>query len=250
MRILTASDRALLVEAADLDEAMRLNRAWEGVPGVVERIPGARTVLVRFDPLRVSADALAAALAATTEADAAQTLPAAEVTIPVHYDGEDLHDVAALLGLSAEEVANRHLAASWTVAFSGFAPGFGYAVSEDAVFDVPRRASPRTRVPAGSVGLAGPFTGVYPRESPGGWQLIGRTDAVMWDIDRDPPALLGPGTVVRFERAGRPSTGSGTQPSAAVMRPLRSGGACGASARARVRAARRRARRWRARRCG
>ncbi len=202
MRILTASDRALLVEAADLDEAMRLNLAWDGVPGVVERIPGARTVLVRFDPVRVSAAALADVLAAT-KADAAGAGAAREVTVPVRYDGEDLAEVATLLGVSASDVVGRHLAADWQVAFSGFAPGFGYAVSGDALFDVPRRSSPRTRVPAGSVALAGHFTGVYPRESPGGWQLIGRTDAVMWDIDRDPPALLSPGTRVRFVRAER-----------------------------------------------
>ncbi|WP_091032626.1 urea amidolyase family protein [Microbacterium oxydans] len=199
MRILTASDRALLVEAADLDEAMRLNLAWEGLPGVVERVPGARTVLVRFDPLRVSATELAHTLAAT-EVDATRPPRTGEVTIPVRYDGEDLDEAASALGVSVEELVNRHLAADWRVAFSGFAPGFGYVVSSDPLFDVPRRSSPRTRVPAGSVALAGPFTGVYPRESPGGWQLIGRTDAVMWDIDRDPPALLAPGTAVRFER--------------------------------------------------
>ncbi|MGQ7311318.1 carboxyltransferase domain-containing protein [Microbacterium arabinogalactanolyticum] len=199
MRILTASDRALLVEAADLDEAMRLNLAWDGVPGVVERIPGARTVLVRFDPLRVSARELAAVLE-STEVDAEHVPHTREVTVPVRYDGEDLDEVATLLGVSAEEVVNRHLSAEWQVAFSGFAPGFGYTVSTDPLFDVPRRSSPRTRVPAGSVALAGHFTGVYPRESPGGWQLIGRTDAAMWDIDRDPPALLSPGTLVRFER--------------------------------------------------
>lgn len=202
MRVLTASDRALLIEAADLDEAMRLNLAWAGVAGVVELIPGARTVLVRFDPLRVSARDLAAVLA-ETRIDAEHEPEAREVTIPVRYDGEDLDDVAALLGVSAEEVVARHLAAEWRVAFSGFAPGFGYAASADPFFDVPRRSSPRTRVPAGSVALAGTFTGVYPRESPGGWQLIGRTDAVMWDIERDPPALLAPGTVARFERLGR-----------------------------------------------
>lgn len=202
MRILTASDRALLVEADDLDEAMRLNLAWADLPGVVERIPGARTVLVRFAPLQVSAAALAELLATTT-ADAAGAGATREVTVPVRYDGEDLAEVATLLGVSAAEVVARHLAADWQVAFSGFAPGFGYAVSGDALFDVPRRSSPRTRVPAGSVALAGHFTGVYPRESPGGWQLIGRTDAVMWDIDRDPPALLAPGTHVRFTRAER-----------------------------------------------
>ncbi|WP_311244098.1 urea amidolyase family protein [Microbacterium sp. WCS2018Hpa-23] len=199
MRILTASDSALLVEAADLDEAMRLNLAWDGVLGVVERVPGARTVLVRFDPLIVSAADLAAVLAAT-EIDAAHLPVTGEVIVPVRYDGEDLDEAASLLGVSAAELVNRHLAADWKVAFSGFAPGFGYVVSSDPLFDVPRRSSPRTRVPAGSVALAGQFTGVYPRESPGGWQLIGRTDAVMWDIDREPPALLSPGTTVRFEQ--------------------------------------------------
>lgn len=204
MRILTASDRALLVETADLGEAMRLNLAWDGVLGVVERIPGARTVLVRFDPLLTTAAELAAVLVAT-EIDAAHVPHTREVTVPVRYDGEDLEDVAALLGVSTEELVARHLRAQWQVAFSGFAPGFGYVVSDDPLFDVPRRSSPRTRVAAGSVALAGQFTGVYPRESPGGWQLIGQTDAVMWDIDRDPPALLSPGTLVRFERAARPS---------------------------------------------
>ena len=199
MRILTASDHALLIEADDLDEAMRLNLAWEGVPGVLERIPGARTVLVRFDPLRVSASDLAIALAAT-EIDTAHLPGTGEVIVPVRYDGEDLDEAASLLGISAEELVNRHLAADWRVAFSGFAPGFGYVVSSDPLFDVPRRSSPRTRVPAGAVALAGQFTGVYPRESPGGWQLIGRTDAVMWDIDRNPPALLSPGIAVRFEQ--------------------------------------------------
>lgn len=202
MRILTASDRSLLFEAADLDEAMRLNLAWDGVPGVIERIPGARTVLVRFDPVRTSADSLAAVLSATV-VDGEHVPHTSEVTIAVHYDGEDLAEAASLLEVSAEELVNRHLAADWQVAFSGFAPGFGYVVGSDPLFDVPRRSSPRTRVPAGSVALAGAFTGVYPRESPGGWQLIGRTDAVMWDIDRDPPALLAPGTSVRFDRAER-----------------------------------------------
>lgn len=204
MRILTASDRALLVEAADLTEAMRLNLAWDGVPGIVERIPGARTVLVRFDPVRTSAAELAEVLS-SIKPDADLLTHVGEVTVPVRYDGEDLEDAAALLGVSAEELVNRHLSANWQVAFSGFAPGFGYIVGDDPLFEVPRRSSPRTRVPAGSVALAGKFTGVYPRESPGGWQLIGRTDAVMWDIDRNPPALLSPGTSVRFERMGRES---------------------------------------------
>ncbi|WP_460798354.1 5-oxoprolinase subunit B/C family protein [Microbacterium sp. GXF0217] len=200
MRVLRASARAVLVEAADLDEAMRVNLVASDVFGIVERVPAARTVLVRFDPLLTTADALAEALVSMS---LARELPsdAAEVTVPVRYDGEDLDEVAGLLEISAEDLVNRHLAAHWRVAFSGFAPGFGYLVGDDPLFDVPRRSSPRTRVPAGAVGLAGEFTGVYPRESPGGWQLIGRTDAVMWDIDRDPPALLAPGARVRFERA-------------------------------------------------
>ncbi len=114
MRILTASDHALLVEASDLDEAMRLNLAWEGVPGIVERIPGARTVLVRFDPVRVSAADLSAVLAAT-EIDTAHPPGTGEVTVPVRYDGEDLDEAASLLGVSAEELVNRHLAGIETV---------------------------------------------------------------------------------------------------------------------------------------
>jgi len=202
VRVLTASDRALLVETADLDEALRLHLALADVAGIVERVPAASSVLVRFDPRVTSAEALAQAIA-ELRLDAAQHAPTAEITIPVRYDGADLNEVAELLAVSPEEVVRRHLAASWRVAFAGFAPGFGYLIGNDPLFDVPRRATPRTRVPAGAVGLAGPFTGVYPRESPGGWQLIGTTDAVMWDTHRDPPALLVPGAVVRFERAGR-----------------------------------------------
>ncbi|MCG1037914.1 carboxyltransferase domain-containing protein, partial [Polaribacter sp. DS7-9] len=107
--------------------------AWDGVPGVIERIPGARTVLVRFDPLRVSAGELAAVLE-STEVDAEHVPHTREVTVPVRYDGEDLDEVATLLGVSAEEVVNRHLTAEWQVAFSGFAPGFGYTVSTDPLF--------------------------------------------------------------------------------------------------------------------
>ncbi|GAA4486795.1 urea amidolyase family protein [Microbacterium panaciterrae] len=203
MRILTASDHALLVEVDDLDEAIRRHLAWGDVPGVVELVPAARTVLVRYEPARTSAAALSARLRSWPAPEQAATAQG-EVRIPVRYDGEDLPAMAELLGVSADELGARHRAARWRVAFSGFAPGFGYLVGSDPLFDVPRRATPRTRVPAGSVGLAGTFTGVYPRESPGGWQLIGRTDAVVWDADRDPPALLAPGRGVRFTLAARP----------------------------------------------
>ena len=123
--------------------------------------------------------------------------------VPVVYDGEDLEDVARLTGLSREEVVAAHTGQLWRVAFGGFAPGFGYLVGEDDRLHVPRRAEARTRVPAGAVGLAGEYTGVYPRESPGGWQLIGRTELRLFDLDRDPPALLRPGARVRFVEVGR-----------------------------------------------
>lgn len=119
------------------------------------------------------------------------------VEIPVVYDGEDLADVAGLLGCDVAEVIRRHTADEWTVAFCGFAPGFGYLTGQSR-WDVSRRKSPRTKVPAGSVALAGEFSGVYPRESPGGWQLLGRTEVAVFDQTRDPAALLQPGRRVRF----------------------------------------------------
>lgn len=183
----TASRQHLLIDCADLTETMRLHHSLEtaALPGVVELVPAARTVLVRFDPARTSARELESAI---TDLDLASGASGDErsVSIDVVYDGEDLAEVAELLGVSPAEVIARHQRARWQVAFSGFAPGFGYLAGDDPLFDVPRRSSPRTRVPVGSVALAGEFTGVYPRSSPGGWQLIGRTDAVLWDLDRDP----------------------------------------------------------------
>ncbi|MBO1768776.1 5-oxoprolinase/urea amidolyase family protein [Agrococcus sp. TF02-05] len=204
MRVLPAADTALLLESADLDESMRLLPAIEAaaLPGVRELVPGARTILVRFDPALVSPAVLSERLLAI-EPTAAIDGGERSVTIPVRYDGDDLDEVARVLGASPEEVVERHLAAAWRVAFTGFAPGFGYLVGDDPRFDVPRRSAPRTRIPAGSVALAGRYSGVYPKESPGGWQLIGRTDAVLWDLEREPPALLAPGTAVRFARAAR-----------------------------------------------
>jgi KipI family sensor histidine kinase inhibitor len=109
--------------------------------------------------------------------------------------------VGWLTGLGVDEVVEAHTGTEWRVAFGGFAPGFAYLVGGDERLRVPRRDTPRTKVPAGAVGLAGEFSGVYPRASPGGWQLIGRTDLPMWDLDRDPPALLSAGATVRFVRA-------------------------------------------------
>ena len=119
-------------------------------------------------------------------------------------DGADLAIVAGDLGMAVEEVIDAHTRTPWRVGFCGFAPGFAYLIDGDPRLNVPRRAEPRSRVPAGSVALAGAFSGVYPRDSPGGWQLIGRTDAVLWDINRSQPALLTPGTQVQFRaRAAR-----------------------------------------------
>ena len=200
----TASRRHLLVECADLTATMALHHSLEAadLPGVTELIPAARTVLLSFDPARTSAEILAEAVRGLGHTESVSDT-AREVTIEVRYDGEDLAEVADLLSVSPAEVDKRHQAATWQVAFAGFAPGFGYLAGDDELFTVPRRSSPRTRVPVGSVALAGEFTGVYPRSSPGGWQLIGRTDAKLWDLDRQPPALFVPGTIVKFVEAER-----------------------------------------------
>ncbi len=205
MRTLAAGHRGLLVECDDLPEVMALHRTLEearaggALPGVVDLVPAARTVLITFDDT-ASHVRVAEALAALDVRPGDEDRPDHEVEVSVTYDGDDLDEVARLSGLSVDEVVRRHSAATYRVAFTGFAPGFAYIVGGDAALVVPRRATPRTRVPRGSVALAGEFTGIYPREGPGGWQLIGRTEAPLWDLDREPPALLAPGTRVRFTR--------------------------------------------------
>jgi KipI family sensor histidine kinase inhibitor len=204
MRLLPCGDRALLAEVADAGERRRLDATLRRhpLPGSVEHVPGARTVLV---VARAPNDlpSLAAALHSLVldAEDAADERD--ELFIEVRYDGPDLQDVATHLGLTPDQVVERHTNQLWTVEFAGFAPGFGYLSGSEGGLEVPRRASPRTRIPAGSVGLAGPYSGIYPRASPGGWQLIGRSDAPLWDAERDPPALLTPGRQVRFVEVGR-----------------------------------------------
>jgi KipI family sensor histidine kinase inhibitor len=199
VRVLRYGREAVLVELADLGEVMGLHRAVADAPppGVRELVPAARTLLVSYDPARTSFDALAGALAATG-AGVAAAGEGPLVELPASYDGPDLAEVGELTGLSAEEVVRRHAAAGYVVAFCGFAPGFAYLTGGDPVLRVPRRSTPRTTVPAGALGLADGYTGVYPRPSPGGWRLIGHTEAPLWDVERDPPALLTPGTRVRF----------------------------------------------------
>jgi len=207
MRFLPVSLDTILVELAGLDETLALFASLQAVPvaGIVEMVPAARTLMVRFRPERLTPEALAASLA--TRDLSAKAAPSEHlVEIPVRYDGEDLGDVAELTGLAVAEVVRRHTESEFTVAFCGFAPGFGYLVGGDPALHVPRRRSPRTRIPAGSVALAGFFSGVYPQASPGGWQIIGTTPLKMWDIARDPGALFQPGYRVRFfdmEKSGR-----------------------------------------------
>ncbi len=205
MRWLPCGDAAAIVELDDLAQVLRLHAAVESarsegrLEGVVDVVPAARTLLLRC----TGREALEHGAALVDALHLADDVPLSgqEVTISVRYDGDDLDDVAELLSVDAAEVVRRHTETVWRVAFTGFAPGFGYLVSDDgsAPLEVARRPEARTTVPAGAVGLAGEFTGAYPRSSPGGWQLIGTTETRLWDVDRDPPALLTPGTRVRFE---------------------------------------------------
>jgi len=184
-----AGDRAALIELSDNDTARAVARVLAGRAGIVDVVPGHRTVLVTWEGERPPLDDVAPAPVGATGRSA---------ELAVTYDGVDLDDVAGLAGLSREEVVARHTAASYVVAFLGFVPGFAYLLGGDERLRVPRLDTPRERVPAGSVALAGRYSGVYPRATPGGWRLLGRTDALLFDADREPPALLAPGDRVRF----------------------------------------------------
>jgi KipI family sensor histidine kinase inhibitor len=187
-----------------------------GAEAIEDIVPGASTVLVRWHG--PEPPALVQALSWRPEPTHDQA-DGRLVTIPVVYDGPDLDEVAALTGLDREQVVAAHTGASLTVAFSGFAPGFAYITGVPDVLRVPRRADPRTRIPAGSVALAGEFTGAYPRASPGGWQLIGRTDVTLWDADAQSPALLSPGDRVRFVDAGREGPAETGNPGRPIAQP-------------------------------
>jgi KipI family sensor histidine kinase inhibitor len=199
MRVLPSGSTALLVELDSLDDVLGLYAALAAGPpdGVVDVVPAARTVLLVTDPAVTTLAAVEQAVARTPP-HAGRRAEGELVELPVVYDGADLADVATHLGVAADEVVRRHTGTEWTVAFCGFAPGFGYLAPDGEPWDVPRRPTPRTKVPPGSVALAGEFSGVYPRESPGGWQLVGRTDVPVFDVARDPAALLRPGVRVRF----------------------------------------------------
>jgi KipI family sensor histidine kinase inhibitor len=186
----------------ELDDNRLVHRWADAVrgahlPGVQEVVPGLTTLLVTVDPSITSAGALRAALRQLQPSPETESHDLHHV-IDVRYDGEDLAAVADLTGLTAAEVVAAHTGTPWRVAFCGFAPGFSYLVGGDPRLRVPRRDEARVRVPAGSVAIAGEFSSIYPRVSPGGWQLIGHTDVVLWDAAADPPAVLSPGAMVEF----------------------------------------------------
>ncbi|KAE8764693.1 5-oxoprolinase/urea amidolyase family protein [Georgenia thermotolerans] len=191
-------DRAVLAECDDLQEVIDLHATLQRrpLPGQRDVLAAARTVMVVAEAPSAVASLAREVAALTAEPGDAREGPLVE--IDTVYDGEDLAVVAELTGLSPEGVVRAHTGQVWTAAFGGFAPGFAYLVGENHDLDVPRRDTPRTAVPAGSVALAGGFSAVYPRESPGGWQLIGRTGARMWDLARPQPALVRPGARVRY----------------------------------------------------
>jgi KipI family sensor histidine kinase inhibitor len=200
LRCIPVGTDALLVEVDDTTEATALyTEARRRGTRAVDIVPAARTVLFSGVP----------DLAALGESvrrwplDAGGSEPGEVVEVPTVYDGPDLVAVAGFWGMTTDDVVRTHTGTEMVVAFCGFAPGFAYCTGLPERLSVPRLDTPRTRVPVGSVGLAGPFTGVYPTASPGGWQLVGRTDLTLWDTTRKDPATLAPGSRVRFVAVGR-----------------------------------------------
>jgi KipI family sensor histidine kinase inhibitor len=194
MRWRRCGEDAALLDCDSLEHVRAAHAAVSAArpAGVVDLVPGARSLLV------VGGVAAVRALLDGTDLAHPPAGDAREVTLDVRYDGEDLALVARDAGMSEDAVVALHTGADYTVAFTGFAPGFGYLTGLPAPLRQPRLDTPRTRVPAGSVGVAGEFTGVYPRVSPGGWRLLGHTSATLFDPHADPPALLAPGCRVRF----------------------------------------------------
>lgn len=207
LRFLPAGSDCFLVELADLEATLTLLDALlaDMPEGVIEAIPAAQTIMVRFDPLVTDRGRLTA-LISRLDLTKRSSRQGELFEIPVTYDGEDLGDVAEILGWTVDEVIRRHREATYTVAFTGFAPGFAYMTCDDPGFDVPRRKSPRVRIPAGSVAIAGKFGGIYPSDTPGGWQLLGSTPLRMWDPTRARAALLSPGDRVRFRNIAKGAT--------------------------------------------
>jgi KipI family sensor histidine kinase inhibitor len=196
-----AGDRGALLEVPDGTAARVAQQIGvELGEGLVDVVPGHRTVLVTWEADPPSDDELTVLAVRAIDSPDSAAAPRT-VEIPVTYDGADLETVAELAGLSVADVVRAHTASEYTAAFLGFQPGFAYLLGGDERLHVQRRDEPRQRVPAGSVAVAGPYSGVYPRESPGGWQLLGTTATVLFDPDARPPALLSAGDRVRFVAA-------------------------------------------------
>jgi len=198
MRLLPMGQHALLVDDVDDPAGWAASFRSSDIPGVVDVVPAARTVLIVADDEVAIASVRARAPGVLARATSGSP---SDVVIEVTYDGPDLSDVAAATGRSTDDVVDLHTAATYRVEFCGFAPGFAYLSGLPADLHLPRRSTPRTRVPAGSVAIASEYSAVYPAESPGGWHLVGSTRAKLFDVERDPPAMLVPGTTVRFVAA-------------------------------------------------
>jgi KipI family sensor histidine kinase inhibitor len=198
MQVLPAGREALLVELADAADVPLLYADLRRDLPCRDLVPGARTVLLDgLDDVEVARSYLAGwSTSGRVEDDDGRT-----VELPTTYDGEDLDDVAQRWGMTRAEAVATHTGTAFVVAFVGFSPGFAYCSGLPAELAVPRLGRPRPKVPAGAVGVAGEYTAAYPTASPGGWRLIGRTEAPLWDAERDEPALLTPGTRVRFVEA-------------------------------------------------
>lgn len=203
MRILAAGFAASLVEVECLDQMLSLYQGLQEArvrgrgQAITELIPAARTVLVEFDPDDISA-AEVERLIRSVSLDTSRPSVSDVLTIHATYDGPDLTFVCDQLGMSLPQFIAWHTGVEWTVAFTGFAPGFGYLTSKAHTVSIPRLPTPRVQTPAGSIAMADSFTGIYPRESPGGWRIIGRTDEPLFDLDREPAVSLLPGRRVHF----------------------------------------------------
>jgi KipI family sensor histidine kinase inhibitor len=201
LEVRAAGAAAVLATFDSLAEvvAFRAGLADDPPAEVTEVVSGARTLLFRFDPAVTDAGRVRSLLSEVRPSrpadDGQQRTP---VVVPVTYDGADLDAVTALTGMSRDDLVAWHTGQVWTSAFCGFAPGFSYMTGTAPSLDLPRRDTSRTAVPSGAVALAGEFSAVYPRTSPGGWQLIGRTEVPMWSLERTPPALAPAGVRLRF----------------------------------------------------
>lgn len=203
VRCLPYGDRAVLVEVASADGVLPLRDALLALdhPAVSCAVPAARTVLVEYEPALISPSDLADLVRDLADREVAPPpASASTVELPVRYDGVDLAAVALECGMSVDAVIDRHSEAVYRVQFCGFSPGFAYLTGLHPALHLPRLASPRSSVPQGSVAIAGEYAGVYPRSSPGGWRLLGQTSSTLFDLSLAQPALLTPGTIVRFVR--------------------------------------------------